>query len=87
MGLLAIAGIIATFVGYEGISNDVSQVLRRFDDNVQTGLLGSNFAPNTVDCLVNTGLRIQERTKMCLMLEHPTTASQYIQMDRQEEQA
>jgi subtilisin family serine protease len=52
-----VAGVMATFIGYEGISNDIAKVLRRVNDNVQAGLLGSDFAPNTVDRLVNTGLQ------------------------------
>jgi len=52
-----VAGVMATIIGYESISNDVVKVIGRLHDNIQTGLLGPNFAPNTVDRLVNTGMQ------------------------------
>jgi hypothetical protein len=48
---------VATYIGYEGISNDLNKVLQRVYDNAQPSLLGSNFAPGTVDLLANTGLQ------------------------------
>jgi hypothetical protein len=52
-----VAGVMASIIGYESISNDVVKVVGRLHDNVQTGLLGPNFASNTVDWLVNTGMQ------------------------------
>jgi hypothetical protein len=48
---------MATIIGYEGIPNDVVKVIGRLHDNDQNGLLGPNFAPNTIERLVNTGLQ------------------------------
>jgi hypothetical protein len=52
---------MAVYVGFEGINNDVAKVNQRLLQNAQNGILSGSFAPNTINRMVNTGLKHPDR--------------------------
>jgi hypothetical protein len=53
-----LAGIMAIYVGYEKINDNVDLILQRVEQNSQLGLLGGDdFAPGTADVLPNHGIK------------------------------
>lgn len=56
-----VAGVMAIFVGYEDIHNNVEKVVKRLQSNAQNGVLNSDFAPDTINRLANTGINNPSR--------------------------
>ena len=56
-----VAGVMSIFVGFEAIQSNVDKVIQRLQKNAQDNVLNSDFAPDTINRMVNTSINHPDR--------------------------